>query len=78
MLSRLFKILDDLTVSAETMEQLYSILAYIGSLENRKKEFMVGYSDSAKEAVRTTLRTIFANDINAIQLLILRIGRQSI
>ena len=46
----LFKTLDDLNRDAGTMEQLYSILAYIGSLEDRKQEFMVGYNDSAKEA----------------------------
>ena len=38
---------------------------------------MVGYSDFAKEAGRTTLRIIFENDINAIQLLILRIEGDS-
>jgi phosphoenolpyruvate carboxylase len=48
----LFETLDDLNGAAGTMEQLYSIPAYIGSLQGRKQEIMVGYSDSAKDAGR--------------------------
>lgn len=49
---RLFETLGDLKGAAATMEQLYRIPAYIGSLEGRKQEIMVGYSDSAKDAGR--------------------------
>eukprot|EP00584_Thalassiosira_punctigera_P002280 CAMPEP_0172536244 /NCGR_PEP_ID=MMETSP1067-20121228/8028_1 /TAXON_ID=265564 ORGANISM="Thalassiosira punctigera, Strain Tpunct2005C2" /NCGR_SAMPLE_ID=MMETSP1067 /ASSEMBLY_ACC=CAM_ASM_000444 /LENGTH=1035 /DNA_ID=CAMNT_0013321279 /DNA_START=115 /DNA_END=3222 /DNA_ORIENTATION=+ len=48
----LFETLDDLNGAAATMEQLFSIPAYVGSLEGRKQEVMIGYSDSAKDAGR--------------------------
>jgi phosphoenolpyruvate carboxylase len=48
----LFETLDDLNGAAATMEHLFSIPAYVGSLEGRKQEIMVGYSDSAKDAGR--------------------------
>ncbi|KAL7541326.1 hypothetical protein ACHAXR_010813 [Thalassiosira sp. AJA248-18] len=48
----LFETLDDLNGAADTMEQLFSIPSYIGSLEGRKQEVMIGYSDSAKDAGR--------------------------
>ncbi|KAK1740553.1 phosphoenolpyruvate carboxylase [Skeletonema marinoi] len=48
----LFETLDDLNGAAATMDQLFSIPAYIGSLEGRKQEVMIGYSDSAKDAGR--------------------------
>mmetsp|Transcript_22955 Transcript_22955/g.49667 ORF Transcript_22955/g.49667 Transcript_22955/m.49667 type:complete len:1032 (-) Transcript_22955:166-3261(-) len=48
----LFETLDDLKGAAATMEQLLSIPAYIDSLEDRKQEVMIGYSDSAKDAGR--------------------------
>jgi len=48
----LFETLDDLKGAASTMEQLFSIPAYIDSLEERKQEVMIGYSDSAKDAGR--------------------------
>lgn len=48
----LFETLDDLNGAASTMEQLFSIPAYVGSLEGRKQEVMIGYSDSAKDAGR--------------------------
>eukprot|EP00804_Cyclotella_cryptica_P018875 CCRYP_006412-RC/>CCRYP_006412-RC protein AED:0.21 eAED:0.21 QI:182/1/1/1/1/1/6/99/1018 len=48
----LFETLGDLNGAAATMEKLFSIPAYIGSLEGRKQEIMVGYSDSAKDAGR--------------------------
>lgn len=47
----LFETLDDLKGAAMTMEQLFKIPAYIGSI-NGKQEVMVGYSDSAKDAGR--------------------------
>jgi len=48
----LFETLDDLNGASATMEQLFSIPSYIGSLEGRKQEVMIGYSDSAKDAGR--------------------------
>ena len=48
----LFETLDDLQGAAATMEKLFSIPAYIGSLQGRKQEVMIGYSDSAKDAGR--------------------------
>jgi len=48
----LFETLDDLNGAAATMDQLFNIPAYIGSLEGRKQEVMIGYSDSAKDAGR--------------------------
>ncbi|KAL9179944.1 hypothetical protein ACHAXT_007914 [Thalassiosira profunda] len=48
----LFETLDDLNGASSTMDQLFSIPAYVGSLEGRKQEVMVGYSDSAKDAGR--------------------------
>jgi phosphoenolpyruvate carboxylase len=47
----LFETLDDLRGAASTMEQLFRLPAYIGSI-NGKQEVMVGYSDSAKDAGR--------------------------
>ena len=47
----LFETLDDLKGAASTMEQLFKLPAYIGSI-NGKQEVMVGYSDSAKDAGR--------------------------
>jgi phosphoenolpyruvate carboxylase len=47
----LFETLDDLNGAAETMETLFSLPAYKGSID-RKQEVMVGYSDSAKDAGR--------------------------
>lgn len=38
----LFETLDDLNGAAATMEQLFSIPAYIGSLQGRKQEVMIG------------------------------------
>mmetsp|Transcript_10565 Transcript_10565/g.22080 ORF Transcript_10565/g.22080 Transcript_10565/m.22080 type:complete len:930 (-) Transcript_10565:171-2960(-) len=48
----LFETLDDLNGAVDTMEQLYNIPSYVGSLEGRKQEIMIGYSDSAKDAGR--------------------------
>jgi phosphoenolpyruvate carboxylase len=48
----LFETLDDLNGAAAQMDQLFSIPAYVGSLEGRKQEVMIGYSDSAKDAGR--------------------------
>lgn len=48
----LFETLDDLNGAPETMERLYSIPSYVGSLEGMKQEVMIGYSDSAKDAGR--------------------------
>jgi len=48
----LFETLDDLNGAPATMEQLFSIPSYIGSLERMKQEIMIGYSDSAKDAGR--------------------------
>eukprot|EP00578_Thalassiosira_sp_NH16_P026819 CAMPEP_0181095118 /NCGR_PEP_ID=MMETSP1071-20121207/10353_1 /TAXON_ID=35127 /ORGANISM="Thalassiosira sp., Strain NH16" /LENGTH=1026 /DNA_ID=CAMNT_0023177487 /DNA_START=142 /DNA_END=3222 /DNA_ORIENTATION=+ len=48
----LFETLDDLNGAASTMDRLFSIPAYVGSLEGRKQEVMIGYSDSAKDAGR--------------------------
>lgn len=48
----LFETLDDLNGAAATMEQLFNIPAYVGSLEGRRQEVMIGYSDSAKDAGR--------------------------
>lgn len=48
----LFETLDDLQGAAATMDKLLSIPSYIGSLEGRKQEVMIGYSDSAKDAGR--------------------------
>lgn len=48
----LFETLDDLKGAAATMDDLLAIPAYIGSLEGRKQEVMIGYSDSAKDAGR--------------------------
>ena len=47
----LFETLDDLNGAAETMDALFSIDTYKGSI-NGKQEVMVGYSDSAKDAGR--------------------------
>jgi phosphoenolpyruvate carboxylase len=47
----LFETLDDLRGAASTMEQLFKLPVYIGSI-NGKQEVMVGYSDSAKDAGR--------------------------
>ena len=47
----LFETLDDLNGAAETMETLFSLPAYKGSIDG-KQEVMVGYSDSAKDAGR--------------------------
>lgn len=44
--------MDDLNGAAKTMEQLFSIPSYVGFLEGRKQEVMIGYSDSAKDAGR--------------------------
>jgi len=48
----LFETLDDLNGAAATMEQLFSIPTYVDSLQGRKQEVMIGYSDSAKDAGR--------------------------
>ena len=48
----LFETLDDLNGAPATMEQLFSIPSYLGSLEGMKQEIMIGYSDSAKDAGR--------------------------
>lgn len=48
----LFETLDDLNGAAATMDRLFRIPAYVGSLEGRKQEVMIGYSDSAKDAGR--------------------------
>ena len=48
----LFETLDDLNGAAATMDQLFRIPSYVGSLEGRKQEVMIGYSDSAKDAGR--------------------------
>jgi len=47
----LFETLDDLNGATDTMRQLYSIPAYMGSIGG-KQEVMIGYSDSAKDAGR--------------------------
>merc|ERR1712232_92131 len=47
----LFETLDDLNGAAETMDTLFSLPAYMGSI-NGKQEVMIGYSDSAKDAGR--------------------------
>ncbi len=38
----LFETLDDLNGAVDTMEQLYNIPSYVGSLEGRKQEIMIG------------------------------------
>jgi phosphoenolpyruvate carboxylase len=47
----LFETLDDLKGAAATMETLFSLPAYVGSIGG-KQEVMIGYSDSAKDAGR--------------------------
>jgi len=47
----LFETLEDLKGAADTMDELFSIPAYKGSI-NGKQEVMIGYSDSAKDAGR--------------------------
>jgi phosphoenolpyruvate carboxylase len=47
----LFETLDDLNGAATTMDTLFSLPAYRGSI-NGKQEVMIGYSDSAKDAGR--------------------------
>ena len=47
----LFETLDDLQGAAATMDTLFSLPAYKGSI-NGKQEVMIGYSDSAKDAGR--------------------------
>lgn len=47
----LFETLDDLNGATDTMESLFSIRTYLGSV-NGKQEVMIGYSDSAKDAGR--------------------------
>lgn len=47
----LFETLDDLRGAAKTMRSLFSLPAYVGSIDG-KQEVMIGYSDSAKDAGR--------------------------
>lgn len=47
----LFETLDDLRGAADTMDTLFSLPAYKGSIDG-KQEVMIGYSDSAKDAGR--------------------------
>ena len=47
----LFETLGDLNGAADTMERLFSLPGYMGSI-NGKQEVMIGYSDSAKDAGR--------------------------
>jgi phosphoenolpyruvate carboxylase len=47
----LFETLDDLNGAADTMRQLFSLPAYMGTIGG-KQEVMIGYSDSAKDAGR--------------------------
>jgi len=47
----LFETLDDLKGAAATMEALFSLPGYMGSIAG-KQEVMIGYSDSAKDAGR--------------------------
>lgn len=47
----LFETLDDLNGAAKTMESLFSLPVYMGSIRG-KQEVMIGYSDSAKDAGR--------------------------
>jgi len=47
----LFETLDDLEGAADTMDTLFSLPVYRGSIEG-KQEVMIGYSDSAKDAGR--------------------------
>jgi len=47
----LFETLDDLNGAADTMDTLFSLPAYKGSIDG-KQEVMIGYSDSAKDAGR--------------------------
>jgi phosphoenolpyruvate carboxylase len=47
----LFETLGDLQGAAATMDKLFSISAYKGSIDG-KQEVMIGYSDSAKDAGR--------------------------
>jgi len=47
----LFETLDDLNIAPTTMETLFDLPAYAGSISG-KQEVMVGYSDSAKDAGR--------------------------
>ncbi len=47
----LFETLDDLKGAAKTMRSLFSLPAYVGSIDG-KQEVMIGYSDSAKDAGR--------------------------
>eukprot|EP00554_Chaetoceros_debilis_P000683 CAMPEP_0194087022 /NCGR_PEP_ID=MMETSP0149-20130528/23531_1 /TAXON_ID=122233 /ORGANISM="Chaetoceros debilis, Strain MM31A-1" /LENGTH=1004 /DNA_ID=CAMNT_0038770269 /DNA_START=33 /DNA_END=3047 /DNA_ORIENTATION=- len=47
----LFETLDDLNGASETMETLFNLPVYRGSI-NGKQEVMIGYSDSAKDAGR--------------------------
>ena len=44
------KTLDDPNGDAVIMDQLFSIPAYVGSLEGDKQEVIIRYSDSAKDA----------------------------
>lgn len=47
----LFETLDDLKGAADTMETLFTLPAYMSSID-KKQEVMIGYSDSAKDAGR--------------------------
>eukprot|EP00590_Aulacoseira_subarctica_P009196 CAMPEP_0172416338 /NCGR_PEP_ID=MMETSP1064-20121228/2826_1 /TAXON_ID=202472 /ORGANISM="Aulacoseira subarctica , Strain CCAP 1002/5" /LENGTH=1028 /DNA_ID=CAMNT_0013153925 /DNA_START=32 /DNA_END=3118 /DNA_ORIENTATION=+ len=47
----LFETLDDLNGAAKTIDKLFSVQTYRGSI-NGKQEIMIGYSDSAKDAGR--------------------------
>eukprot|EP00521_Asterionellopsis_glacialis_P008601 CAMPEP_0195285440 /NCGR_PEP_ID=MMETSP0707-20130614/3271_1 /TAXON_ID=33640 /ORGANISM="Asterionellopsis glacialis, Strain CCMP134" /LENGTH=948 /DNA_ID=CAMNT_0040344931 /DNA_START=228 /DNA_END=3074 /DNA_ORIENTATION=+ len=47
----LFETLDDLNGAADTMDSLFSLPGYMGSIAG-KQEIMIGYSDSAKDAGR--------------------------
>ena len=51
----LFETLDDLRGAAATMESLFNLPAYMGSIAG-KQEIMIGYSDSAKDAVSADRR----------------------
>ncbi|KAL7439599.1 hypothetical protein ACHAXH_004093 [Discostella pseudostelligera] len=62
----LFETLLDLNGAAATIEQLFNIPAYIGNLEGRKQEIMIGYSDSAKDAGR--LAATWAQYATQVQL----------
>jgi phosphoenolpyruvate carboxylase len=56
----LFETLADLQGAADTMKSLFSLPVYMGII-NGKQEVMIGYSDSAKDAVRieTVLLAVF-------------------